>query len=94
MPYPLRIALLIAIAAALYAVALFGMAQTRFPLGLIWVVGLAVVLRGLMWAVLDRQARPWRHRPRGLCERCGYDLRATPDRCPECGTRVPHAAAS
>ena len=38
--------------------------------------------------VAHRMTRRWRRRCLGLCPVCGYDLRATPDQCPECG-RVP-----
>jgi hypothetical protein len=41
----------------------------------------------LPW-LLDRARRRWKSKPVGYCAICGYDMRATPERCPECGTSV------
>jgi hypothetical protein len=72
--------------------AYYDMAYQRQQTALVipWWALWVVVLTNFAIATLlfVRQRRKRRRRRRNLCIKCGYDLRATPERCPECGTAV------
>ncbi len=50
-----------------------------------WLLVLTTALFPAWWAYRRRRGRIARALEQGLCPLCGYDLRASAERCPECG---------
>jgi hypothetical protein len=74
--------------------------RSRFDIVHGWVVpdwflaAVAVALPAVRVRAIIRHRRMAMRSTAGLCQHCGYDLRGTPERCPECGTAVKAAGAA
>jgi hypothetical protein len=58
---------------------------SRYAMTIPWYLPPALIVL----TIAARRGRRAFRRSRGRCPSCNYDLRATPDRCPECGTVPP-----
>ena len=68
-----------------------GLDVTLLTIDIWWVVGVALVLPLLFIAKFVQRRRRLLS---GHCLRCNYDLRASTDVCPECGTPIPKNTAT
>lgn len=85
---PPKLGALVVIAGAtstVYAGGAAVMALAPPPWGWLSILPMAVGVAALLRAAELPRERRVRRRYSGQCERCAYDLRATPHRCPECG---------
>ena len=75
----------------------FGLAVHEFGFGRLIAAAIMMALAP-MFFVLHMLISPRRLKrmrlQAGLCVECGYDLRATPERCPECGLEMPERVGS
>jgi hypothetical protein len=76
-------------AGVLFTIGILDIADGRWWTALLGLGFLAVYLVGLV------RARRWQQRQsridQGCCPQCGYDLRASRTRCPECGKLIPYS---
>ena len=61
----------------------FEWADVRYVVVPLWVLAFLGAMPGFWWVI--RRGRRRLIAGAGRCHECGYDLRATPERCPECG---------